>query len=54
MLSQLQEEDICYRYVRKEVADKESQSIMMYADNFACICETAEQLQKAINMCKKR
>ena len=27
--------------------------MFMYADDFVCLCETAEELQKAINICKK-
>ena len=29
------------------------QILMMYADDFACICKSEEELQQAINICKK-
>ena len=29
------------------------QTLMMYADDFACICKSEEELQQAINICKK-
>ena len=50
MLTELESKGICYIF---RWHDKNSQSIMMYADDFACICETREQLQEAINICKK-
>ena len=33
--------------------EAESQAIMMYADDFACVCDTQEDLQRAINICKR-
>ena len=50
MLTELETKNICYIFRGNII---ESQSIMMYADDFACICETKEQLQKAINICKR-
>ena len=50
LLTELETHGICYIFRGKK---KTSQSIMMYADDFACICETKENLQKAINICKR-
>ena len=50
MLMELQKHKICYKFVAN---DESSQSMFMYADDFVCLCETAEELKKAINICKK-
>ena len=48
MLRELEKANICYK-INKNMG----QTLMMYADDFACICESKEQLQEAINICKK-
>ena len=48
MLRQLQKSGICYRFLRRPGTECQ----WMYADDFACICDSAKDLQKAINICK--
>ena len=48
MLRELEKHNICYR-----IRPSMGQTLMMYADDFACICKSEEELQQAINICKK-
>ena len=42
--------DICHKLV---CGDAETNSLFMYADDFVCVCESKEALQRAVNICQK-
>ena len=50
MLMELDKHKICHRFMGEGT---DSESLFMYADDFLCVCDSPEELQNAINICKK-